>query len=434
MNLAKYESLMNYLTSNTYPVGVDEEEKQEFRRKAYPYKVKEGKLIAVSKKFGEREVLNEVNAEAKIQAIHDEEHSGIGNTWDKVKLLYTGSRIFDIVKRVVKFCVLCQRYKGHVSKVNPLNPIAVAKPFEILGIDAMGPINPISINGNRYLLTAMDYNTKWPITRAVPNISTEMVINFLIYDVVAIYGVPKRLISDRGANFISDVAVEFYKFLGIDHRPTTAYRPQSNGQVERFNQNLKNVLSKLCYKDRQNWDMYLWKVLLTIRSTKNRNTGISPAESLYGVKLNTPVYWNPVVTQEDEVEAILERLKYVKEELPIIRAQAYQNIIINKRYEKQRYDKSVHFHKYKVGDKVLKVVAAPQSKFDERWEGPYNVVRVLDKGTYIIMDAEGNKDQVNGDRLKPYHDRGYLIPEVLPSRIRTTLQYYKTNSQSGRDV
>ncbi|OMH79608.1 Retrovirus-related Pol polyprotein from transposon [Zancudomyces culisetae] len=434
MSIVRYETVMKYLTNRAYPSGLNEEEKLEFRKKANSYKVSDNRLVSVSKRFGQREVLNESNAEEKIQAIHDQEHSGIGNTWERVKLLYTGSRIFDIVKRVVKFCVLCQRFKGHISKVNPLHPIASAKPFEILGIDAMGPINPVSASGNRYLLTAMDYNTKWPISRAVPNISTELVVNFLIYDVVALYGVPKQLISDRGANFISEIATEFYKFLGIEHRPTTAYRPQANGQVERFNQYLKNVLSKYCYKDRHNWDKYLWKVLLTIRSTKNRNIGVSPAESLYGVKLNTPVYWNPNVTIENEEEATLERLKFIREELPIIRAQAYNNIVINKKYEKQKYDKAVKAYQYKVGDKVLRIVAAPQSKFSDRWEGPYTIVRVLDKGTYIIMDANMNKDQVNGDRLKPYHERGYMIPEVVPSRIRTTLQYYKQSSQSDRDV
>ncbi|OMH79413.1 hypothetical protein AX774_g7170 [Zancudomyces culisetae] len=137
---------------------------------------------------------------------------------------------------------------------------------------------------------------------------------------------------------------------------------------------------------------------------------------------------------ENESEAILERLKFIKEELPVIRDQSYTKLVANKRYEKTHYDKKVSPTKYKLNDQVLRAVTMTQHKFSVRWVGPYRIVRVLDHGTCISMDNEDNKDHFNGERLKPYNDRGYMIPDVAPSNLRTSLQFYKSINLSDQDV
>ncbi|OMJ25413.1 Pro-Pol polyprotein [Smittium culicis] len=296
MDILRYHALRNYLEGNKYPRDVDEEFRNKLKNQSRKYKLVDGKLFSYSKNYGLREVLHERNVQEKIEEIHNQEHTGINNTWIKVKRKFTGNGIFEMVKHVVSFCDRCQRFTGNPTRRHEFDPIKVTKPFEVLGIDAIGPINPISANGSRYILTAIDYVTKWPVLKAVENVQTETVVNFLIYDVIMNYGVPKKLISDRGSNFVSDTAVELYKFLGIDHHPTTSYRPQSNGQVERFNQLIKNVLSKICLFDKENWDLYLWKAMLTIRTMKHRVTGNSPSEMLYGFEITTPLTWTAPVT------------------------------------------------------------------------------------------------------------------------------------------
>ncbi|OMH81800.1 Retrovirus-related Pol polyprotein from transposon [Zancudomyces culisetae] len=404
MEINKHNALKQYLNDRTYPNLADEEAKRKIRLHATRYILKDGVLFAHSKKFGLREVLSEENAYLKIKDLHNHDHTGISNTWEKVKLMFTGPNTFEIVKKVVNFCEVCQRFKGGPKRRNEMVPITASEPFEILGIDAIGPISPVSRDGNRYIITAMDYYTKWPISKAVENIQTETIVHFLVYDVIMNHGVPRKLISDRGSGFISEIADEFYKFVGIEHHPTTSYRPQSNGQVERFNQTLKNVLSKLCWKDKENWDRYLWRAMLIARTMKHRILGVSPSKMLYGSNIRTPVTWTSEVTNENETEAFKERLKFVEVNLPVLRDLASQKIIKNKEYEVQRYNKKVTVFKFKLLDKVLKKVEMPTSKFSAIWEGPYTIVRVLDKGTYIIRDEDNNLDQVNGDRLKKYKE------------------------------
>ncbi|OMJ16644.1 Retrovirus-related Pol polyprotein from transposon [Smittium culicis] len=314
-----------------------------------------------------------------------------------------------------------------------MNPIIATEPFEIIGLDAVGPISPISCDGNRYLLTAIDYLTKWPICRATKDIKTQTVINFLIYDVVQNYGTPRQLITDRGSNFVSDIAEKFYDFLNIKHTPATSYRPQTNGQVERLNQSIKSVLSKICESDQENWDQYIWKMMLTLRTMKSRITKYSPSELLYGTKIITPVAWKPRSENDDINEDIFERVKRIDLEIPEMRLKAFNSSVKNKKYEAKKYNENVKLYKFKVGDKVLKQVEVGD-KFGPKWEGPYTIYWVHGKGSYVIQDINDNRDLVNGDRLKIYNENRNMIPEVRPSRIIPTLRQFRQQNTalSGR--
>ncbi|OMJ11721.1 Retrovirus-related Pol polyprotein from transposon [Smittium culicis] len=349
-------------------------------------------LYHKSKKFGLRKVLHEKNAKDKVQEIHDESHNGISNTWERFKSSFYGTGLYGIVKEVVSSCDTCQRYYGSSIKRNEMVPITALKPFDIVGIDAVGPISPISKNNNRFILTAVDYATKWPIARAVENIQTKTVVNFINTDIVQHFGVPKQLISDRGSNFLSDAALEFYEFLEINHTPTTTYRPQANGQVERLNQTLKNTLSKLCADDKENWDLYIWKALLSVRTMKNSSTKFSPDMLLYGNKLTLPSVWTRDINQHVSDNPEVERAIHIEMQLEEFRKAGHQNNITSKNISAKNYNKNLKNLKFSINDKVLKHVDVLTSKFSAIWEGPFAIARIGDKGSYTIKDSEGNMD------------------------------------------
>ncbi|OMH80446.1 Pro-Pol polyprotein [Zancudomyces culisetae] len=103
-------------------------------------------------------------------------------------------------------------------------------------MDAIGPINPPSENGNRFILTTIDYCTKWPIALALPNLLSQTIISFIVNEIVKNYGIPLKIISNRCSSFVGEVTTFIYAWFGIKHSPTTPYRPQSNCQVEMLNQ------------------------------------------------------------------------------------------------------------------------------------------------------------------------------------------------------
>ena len=103
---------------------------------------------------------------------------------------------------------------------------------------------PLSHLGNQYAMVLQDYLTKWPEVFAVADQKAETIARLLVEHVVARHGVPQRLLSDRGPNFLSSLVQEVCKLLGTTKVNTSGYHPQCDGLVERFNSTLINMLSK----------------------------------------------------------------------------------------------------------------------------------------------------------------------------------------------
>lgn len=164
----------------------------------------------------------------------------------------------------------------------------------MVGVDAIGPIK-LPNQDDKYILVAVDYLTRWPIAQVVSNMTQETTADFLMNQLVIVFGVPSYILSDRGSNFMSGYVREFLKELGCRHLTNTAYRPQTNGLCERMNQTIVQTLSKLVRDadDLFNWDRYLGPTLLSMRTTPNDATKYSPAMLLFGYELSIPSTWPP---------------------------------------------------------------------------------------------------------------------------------------------
>jgi transposase InsO family protein len=116
---------------------------------------------------------------------------------------------------------------------------------------------------------------------------------FLFDQVVASHGVPSFILTDQGSNFTSSYVSSFMRRLECRHLTTTAYRPQTNGLVERMNQTVVQALNNIVRDkdDKHNWDKYLTAALLAIRTTPNDTTNLSPAMLLYGMEMRTTSTW-----------------------------------------------------------------------------------------------------------------------------------------------
>nr|GFA65491.1 reverse transcriptase domain-containing protein [Tanacetum cinerariifolium] len=133
---------------------------------------------------------------------------------------------FDLVKR----CDLCQRQGKFLQRDEmPQNSIQVCEIFDIWGIDFMGPFP--SSKGNKYILVAVDYLSKWVEAKALPTNDTRVVVKFL-KSLFSRLGTPKAIISDKGTHFCNDQFTRVMSKYGVTHRLSTAYHPQTSGQVK----------------------------------------------------------------------------------------------------------------------------------------------------------------------------------------------------------
>uniref|UniRef100_A0A3B1J0Y6 Integrase catalytic domain-containing protein n=1 Tax=Astyanax mexicanus TaxID=7994 RepID=A0A3B1J0Y6_ASTMX len=160
--------------------------------------------------------------------------------------------------------------------------------MEWVAVDVLGPF-PVTDSGNRFVLVAMDYFTKWPEAYAVPDQGAVTTADILVREFFCRFGVPEELHSDQGRNFESEVMAEVCRILGIHKTRTTPLHLQSDGLVERFNRTLAAQLAMVSDKNQRDWDRHLPVVLLACRSAVQETTGFTPALLMFGRELRTPV-------------------------------------------------------------------------------------------------------------------------------------------------
>nr|GFA09524.1 reverse transcriptase domain-containing protein [Tanacetum cinerariifolium] len=140
--------------------------------------------------------------------------------------------IYKDAHEFVKNCDSCQR-QGKILQRDemPQNSIQTCKIFDVWGIDFMGPF--LSSRGNKYILVAVDYLSKWVEAKALPTNDARVVCKFL-KSLFARFGSPRAIISDRGTHFCNDQFSKVMLKYGVTHRLSTAYHPQTSGQVEDY--------------------------------------------------------------------------------------------------------------------------------------------------------------------------------------------------------
>ncbi|XP_022852629.1 uncharacterized protein LOC111374214 [Olea europaea var. sylvestris] len=125
----------------------------------------------------------------------------------------------------------------------------------------MGPFPPSY--SNQYILVAVDYISKWVEAIALPTNDTKVVIEFLKKYIFTRYGTPRAIISDGGKHFINLQLVQLLNKYGVKHKVATPYHPQTNGQVEVLNRQLKRILEVTVNSSRKDWskklDDALWE-------------------------------------------------------------------------------------------------------------------------------------------------------------------------------
>lgn len=140
----------------------------------------------------------------------------------------------------------------------------------------------------QYILVLRDYHSRWPEAKAVQSNTSRVVVDFLV-EVSIRFGVPDELLTDRSKYFVSSLCTQLCKILGIRQLKTTAYHPQTDGVVERFNRTMGRLLDQAEPQFHGQWDEALPIVLGEYRSTPCRATGFAPSELMFGRNIRTPV-------------------------------------------------------------------------------------------------------------------------------------------------
>jgi hypothetical protein len=266
-------------------------------------------------------------------------------------------------------------------------------------------------HGYEYILLAVDYVSKWVEAIPTKSMESKVVLEFLRSNILSRFGVPRAIISDQGTQFTGRA---FEKLMGeyrVTHKVSTSYHPQTNGQAELANREIKRILEKTVGVTRKDWATRLTNALWAYRTAYKTVLGASPYRLVYGKACHLPIelekkaYW-AIQKVNLNLSKAGENRKLQLCELEELRNDAYENARIYKAKVKAYHDENIQRKTFSVGQKVLlynsRLHLFP-GKLRSRWDGPYVVVNVYPNGS---VDVRGITDEtifkVNGQRLKPY--------------------------------
>ena len=207
--------------------------------------------------------------------------------------------LFKDAHQFVSTCDKCQRM-GNISRKDepPMHPILEVELFDLWGIDFMGPFSA-SYN-NLYILLVVDYVSKW--VEAIPTRTNDakVVAQFLRSHIFSRFGTPRALITDNGTHFSNKVIDKVLQKYGVRHRTSLAYHPQSNGQAEVSNREIKSILEKTVNNSRQDWSKKIEDALWVYCTAFKTPLGMSPFRIVYGkaCHCDAPKPGGPLTTRQ----------------------------------------------------------------------------------------------------------------------------------------
>lgn len=189
-------------------------------------------------------------------------------------------------------------------------PMVVSKPpyrpFDKVYMDIVGSL-PVSVNGNKYILTFQDDLTRFFDCYAMPDAEANTVARIFYDESISKYKIPKVLITDNGTNFLSKICSKVCKFLGITVLHTTVYHPQVNGVLERWHKTLAEYLRNFTSESSLNWDTILRQAVHVYNNTPQTSTKLTPSDCLFGFTSELPsritkAQVSPLYNQDDYFE------------------------------------------------------------------------------------------------------------------------------------
>eukprot|EP00253_Pinus_taeda_P031651 PITA_31651 len=212
------------------------------------------------------------------------------STADKIlRARFYWPTLFADVKKYVTSCHKCQIFEGKKKLLPlPLKPISTEKPFQKWGLDFIGEIHPSSSSQHKWILTAMDYFTKWIEAIPCSQANDSVIMQVLETNILSRFGCPKKIIIDNAVAFKSKRMINFCHKYHITLGHSTAYYPQGNGLAESSNKSLINIIKKVLEENKKSWHKKLVNALWADRLTTKRSIGTSPYQLVYGMEAVFP--------------------------------------------------------------------------------------------------------------------------------------------------
>lgn len=264
---------------------------------------------------------------------HDDAgHLGVEKTLERIKRNYWFAGMRRFITKYVNACLSCAYYKNTAGKkqckLNNIEKVPVS--FHTVHVDHVGPFET-SRKQNKFLLVAVDAFTKFTIVEPVKSQKTCYVTKILT-NMIYLFGVPNRIISDRGTAFTSQAFRTFCHHYGIKHVLNAVATPRANGQCERYNKTIEQALATtMAGRDPRDWDSVVKQVQSALNTTHNKGINTTPMKAFIGCETRSATE-APLLSQ---IQDVVHQLDFDE-----LRNDIKTHINKEQRAQKERYDRT----------------------------------------------------------------------------------------------
>ena len=361
-------------------------------------KIENGMLIRRTKKFSQIVLPEEFYKLVYIELHEKMAHLGVEKVVDLAQKRFYWPRMVAHIRRYIQKQCRCMVNKApNIPERAPLVPIQATYPFQMVSIDYL----KLGMCKGRfqYAMVVTDHFTRFCQIYATKSKSSKAAAEKLFGEYIMQFGYPERIHSDQGGEFCSGLFKELHRLTGIRPSRTTPYHPMGDGQVERLNRTIINMLKALSEVAKADWRKHLAKLAFAYNSTTHKATGFSPFYLMFGRESRLPVDFlfpdvqASGVRNRADKQFLEEWGRSMKEAMEVAR----RNIGKAAEYSKKNYDKKAKAVEMKVGDLVLmqnKREKSESRKLRSYWEEA--IFEIMEKRenlpVYVIRNIRKNKD------------------------------------------
>ncbi|KAE9281163.1 hypothetical protein PR003_g27755, partial [Phytophthora rubi] len=286
------------------------------------YRAEDG-LVRVELEGGDRTILPVIYWALAFKEAHDSIWAGHLRgppTSERLQRMYWWPRMREAVQSWVAACQDCGSRKAKPKAVvPPLRSVRTGDVCDRWAIDVAGPL-PVTAGGNRYVIAAVEYTTRYAVATAVSEHTAKAIARFLMDKVVSVYGPMREIMMDGAMEFGSKATAELLELMQVKQSTPVSYRPKLLGLVERFHRTWKDIVSLYVDEGQDDWDDFLPSALYAYNSSRHSTHGFQPNELMMGRKLRTPAellrrsrVTHPHSTLQEYHEVLLQDLSKARE-------------------------------------------------------------------------------------------------------------------------
>jgi hypothetical protein len=353
-------------------------------------------------------------------------HLGKDKTIEQVKRRFYWPGMDAVIQKYVTSCDACQRNKpSQQSPIGLMKPLPIpSRPWQQVSLDLITAL-PKSKLGNDAIVVFVDKLTKMVHYVATKtNVTAPQLATIFMREVVRLHGVPESILSDRDPRFTAHFWRAFWSQLGTTLTMSTAYHPQTDGQTERANRTLEELLRSRINFRQNDWDEHLAAAELAVNNAIQASTGFSPFYLNFGQEMQLPLDQAIAGLRPSSNPVAADRISRLKTDLD----RARENIEKSQTRQAKYADQHRRDVKFAIGDQVLlstehlRMIGHDKRtpKFACKYFGPFKVKRVVNDNAYELDLPSPLKIHpvLNANRLKVYQDGASSFPSRPPLDAR----------------